>query len=228
MAAMAWTNCIKKLLDVYEEVADTLDNLVFFQGLIKSDERFSRMLEDYFSDILRFHHSILDLFSRPGLVSHCIPMTPLTIIDWKARFQWVWGDCRRKVKPIIQSLKRKQAMLSDDKLQPYAILKAIEDSDALARDQFRQINSGLEYLHDTEDIRTQRLQEQEIRSSLERKLNVSLTQISSQLEIPDTVIKSSGSWIFSHPLFQTWEADSSPQGCVLFLTGCPGAGKSLI
>lgn len=67
MAAMAWTTCIKKILDVYEEIADALDNLTFFQGLMKSDERFSGILEDYFSDVLRFHHSILDFFSRPGL-----------------------------------------------------------------------------------------------------------------------------------------------------------------
>lgn len=67
MAAMAWTDCVKKLLDVYEEIADALDNLAFFHGLIKSDERFSSMLEDYFSDIILFHRSVLGFFSRPGL-----------------------------------------------------------------------------------------------------------------------------------------------------------------
>jgi hypothetical protein len=153
-------------------------------------------------------------------------MTTLTITDWKAKFQWVWGDFRRKTKPIIESLKRKQAMLSDDKMQPHAILKAIGDSDAYARDQFKEINSGLECIIDSEEMRSQKLQEEEIRSFLERKLNVSLPQITSQLEVPDTVISSSGSWIFSDTLFQSWEADTSPQGSVLFLTGCPGAGKS--
>jgi len=154
-------------------------------------------------------------------------MTTLTITDWKAKFQWVWGDFRRKTKPIIESLKRKQAMLSDDKMQPHAILKAIENSDAYARDQFKQINSGLECIIDSEEIRSQKLQEEEIRSFLERKLNVSLPQITSQLKDLDTRISSSGSWIFSDPLFQSWEVNTSPQGCVLFLTGCPGAGKSV-
>lgn len=64
---MTWTDCVKKLLDVYEEIADALDNLAFFHSLIKSDERFSRILEDYFSDIILFHRSVLDLFSRPSL-----------------------------------------------------------------------------------------------------------------------------------------------------------------
>lgn len=147
------------------------------------------------------------------------------IIDWKSKFKWAWDDFRRIVKPAIESLKRKQAMLSDDKLQPYAILKEIQDSDQYAKDQFKQINSGLEQVITSEELRRQKMEEQEVRSFLERKLNVSLSQTTSQLEVPDTVISSSGSWIFSDPLFQSWEVGTSPRNCVLFLTGCPGAGK---
>ncbi|KAH7196367.1 uncharacterized protein B0J16DRAFT_376842 [Fusarium flagelliforme] len=213
MATMAWKDWVKKLLDVYEEIADALDGLAFFHGLIKSDERFSRMLEDYFSDIILLHRSVLDFFSRP---------------DWKGKFKWAWDDFRRVVRPTIESLKRKQAMLSDDKLQPYAILKEIQDSDQYAKDQFKQINSGLEGVITSEELRRQKMEEQEIRSFLERKLNVSVSQIKSQLEVPDAVTSSSGNWIFSHPLFQSWEVDVSQQGCVLFLTGCPGAGKSTL
>lgn len=149
----------------------------------------------------------------------------MIILDWKSKFKWAWDDFRRIVRPTMESLKRKQAMLSDDKLQPYAILKEIQDSDQYAKDQFKQINSGLEGVVTSEQLRRQKMEEQEIRSFLERKLNVSLSQIKGQLEVPDAVVDSSGSWIFSHPLFQSWDVDVSLQSCVLFLTGCPGAGK---
>ncbi|KAL6918241.1 hypothetical protein FSST1_009736 [Fusarium sambucinum] len=119
MMAMTWTNSVKDILDVYEEIADALGNLVFFHTLIRQNDQLKRILEDYFSDILRFHHSILDVFSKP---------------DWIRKFPWAWRNFQRKVKPIIGSLKKKQAMLSDDKLQHHAILKEIQDSDSYAKD----------------------------------------------------------------------------------------------
>ncbi|KAI1068537.1 hypothetical protein LB507_004229, partial [Fusarium sp. FIESC RH6] len=213
MAASAWTGCIRKIFDVYEEIADSLDNLAFFQNLIKSDARLSGVLEDYFSDILLFHHSILEFFSRP---------------DWKGKFQWAWSDFRRKVKPTIESLKKKQELLSDTKLQPHAILKEIQNSGLYARGQFEQINSGLEGMIHSEQTRSQILHEKEIKSFLERKLNVSLAQIRTQLQLPDTLIGSSGNWVLFDEAYKSWEANTSQHGSVLFLTGCPGAGKSTL
>lgn len=67
MIATTWTNSIKNIIDVYEEIAIALDNLAVFRNLIRHDEQLKRMLEDYFSDILRFHSSILEVFSKPGL-----------------------------------------------------------------------------------------------------------------------------------------------------------------
>ncbi|KAM0496300.1 hypothetical protein ACHAP8_007561 [Fusarium lateritium] len=209
MMAMTWTNSVKDILDVYEEIADALGNLVFFHTLIRQNDQLKRILEDYFSDILRFHHSILDVFSKP---------------DWIRKFPWAWRNFQRKVKPIIGSLKKKQAMLSDDKLQHHAILKEIQDSDSYAKDQFEQIHSCLGNIYSSEQDRIRKQQEQDMKLYLERKLNVSLSRLASQLELPDTVIGSSGRWILSDPLFQSWEANMSPKGSVLFLTGCPGAG----
>uniref|UniRef100_A0A4E9EBI7 NACHT domain-containing protein n=1 Tax=Gibberella zeae TaxID=5518 RepID=A0A4E9EBI7_GIBZA len=213
MIATTWTNSIKNIIDVYEEIAIALDNLAVFRNLIRHDEQLKRMLEDYFSDILRFHSSILEVFSKP---------------DWKRMFMFIWREFRRNVKPIIESLKRKQAMLSDDKLQQHAILKSVQDSDLYAKDQFGQIQSGLDDVINLEEARRQKQEIEQIMSCLERKLNVSLAQIISQLELPDMVIESSGRWILSNLRFQSWEVNESSEGCVLYLNGCPGAGKSTL
>ncbi|UZP37042.1 hypothetical protein NXS19_004858 [Fusarium pseudograminearum] len=210
---MSWTNLFEKLLDVYEEIADALDNLVFFHGLITGDGELKSKLEDYFSDILNFHRLVLNYFAKSG---------------WKHKFLWVWSEFRRDVNPIIDSLKRKQAALSIENLRSRAILKGVQDSDVYAKDQFGQIHSGLNNILTSELQRDNELQEQQMKSSLGRKLNTSLSQIARQLELPATVLESCGSWIFSSPVFKSWKDDVQSQGCVLYLNGCPGAGKSTL
>jgi hypothetical protein len=71
MLATTWTNSVKNIIDVYEEIATALDNLAVFHNLIRDNDQLKRMLEDYVSDILRFHRSILAVFSKPGLLSQC-------------------------------------------------------------------------------------------------------------------------------------------------------------
>lgn len=66
MAATTWTEAIRQLIDAYEEIAEVLGNLAFFHALIQSRDHLKLILEDYFSDILRFHRCVLDVFSRPG------------------------------------------------------------------------------------------------------------------------------------------------------------------
>ena len=105
------------------------------------------------------------------------------------------------------------------------ILKEIRDSTVYTRGQFEKINFDLEGMISSEQLRSQKLEEQEMKSFLERKLNVSASQATSQVGPPDAIIGSSGSWVFRDPLFQSWEANTSPNGCILYLSGCPGAGK---
>ncbi|KAK6713562.1 hypothetical protein SNK04_004527 [Fusarium graminearum] len=213
MIASSWTKSVKNILDIYNEIADALQNLVFFHNLIKRNENLKRILEDYFSDILRFHHCILNVFTKP---------------DWARWFPWSWNKLQQDVRPIMRSLKQKQASLSEDKLQQHGILREIQDSDANARDQFDSLRSGLDKFYSSEQLRNEKLHQEEMKSTLERKLNVSLSRMASRLEQSDKVLNSYGRWILSDSVFQSWKANNSAQGDVLFLNGCPGAGKSTI
>ncbi|KAM0239464.1 hypothetical protein ACHAP5_008320 [Fusarium lateritium] len=65
MVATTWGDSIRQVIDVYEEITEALGNLAFFRKLIQSREHLRLVLEDYFSDILRFHRCVLDVFSPP-------------------------------------------------------------------------------------------------------------------------------------------------------------------
>ncbi|KAG9497275.1 hypothetical protein J7337_012070 [Fusarium musae] len=214
MVATTWTEAIRQLIEAYEEIADALGNLAFFHNLIQSRDHLKLVLDDYFSDILRFHRCVLDVFSRP---------------EWKRLFKWAWGSFRREVKPILESLKRKQALLSDDKLQSHAILKEVQDSDQYAKDQFSNLQTSLDDIRSTlasEQLQSKALQSREMKTYLESRLDVSTSRTDLQLESQDTVDENSGIWIFSNPIFKGWEGGKSAEKRVLFLNGSPGSGKS--
>ncbi|KAF5538046.1 heterokaryon incompatibility protein het-E-1 [Fusarium phyllophilum] len=216
MVATTWTDAIWQLIDAYEEIAEALGNLAFFHNLIQSRDHLKLVLDDYFSDILRFHQCVLDVFSRP---------------EWKRLFKWAWGSFRREVKPILESLKRKQALLSDDKLQSHAILKEVQDSGQYAKDQFSNLQTSLEDIRSTlasEQLQSKTLQAQEMKTYLESRLDVSKSRTDLQLESRDPVDKNSGIWIFSNPIFKSWEGGKSAEKRVLFLNGSPGSGKSTL
>ncbi|KAH7211216.1 hypothetical protein BKA60DRAFT_598506 [Fusarium oxysporum] len=216
MVATTWTDAIRQLIDTYEEIAEALGNLAFFHNLIQSRDHLKLVLEDYFSDILRFHRCVLDVFSRP---------------EWKRVFKWAWGSFRREVKPILESLKRKQALLSDDKLQSHAILKEVQDSDHYAKDQFSKLHTSLEDIRSTlasEHLQSKTMQAQEMKTYLESRLDVSKPRSDLQLETRDPIVENSGNWIFSNPIFKCWEAGKSAENKILFLNGSPGSGKSTL
>ncbi|KAF5645873.1 heterokaryon incompatibility protein het-E-1 [Fusarium tjaetaba] len=216
MVATTWTDAIRQLIDAYEEIAEALGNLAFFHTLIQSRNHLKLVLEDYFSDILRFHRCVLDVFSRP---------------EWKRIFKWAWGSFRREVKPILESLKRKHALLSDDKLQSHAILKEVQDSDQYAKDQFSNLQTSLDDIRSTlasEQLQSKALQSREMKTYLESRLDISTSRTDLQLESQDTVDKNSGIWIFSNPIFKSWEGGKSAEKRVLFLNGSPGSGKTTL
>lgn len=120
-------------------------------------------------------------------------------------------------------------MLSDDKLQSHAILKEVEDFESSAKDQFKNLQAGLEDIRASlasDELRSKTSQDQEMRADLQRKLDVPQSRADLQLESPEYKLEYSGNWVFSHPDYYLWETKSPPEGSVLFLNGSPGSGKS--
>ncbi|KAM0430109.1 hypothetical protein ACHAPT_006115 [Fusarium lateritium] len=219
MAATAWADSIKQLLDAYEEIGEALSNLAFFHSLIKSKgaEHLRLALEDYFSDILRFHRCVLDVFSRP---------------NWKTFFKAAWGSFRRQIEPIIRALKLRQEKLSHERLQSHAIFEGVRDLREHADGRFDKLEADLDKIRTTlesECLRSQASsQDRDMKDLLEDKLNISRLGPHNRLDSTELSSPSSGDWIFQHPNFQSWERALSSQGSVLFLNGSPGAGKTTL
>ncbi|KAM5350993.1 hypothetical protein ACJ41O_003716 [Fusarium nematophilum] len=221
MAATAFKDSIRELLDVYEEIGEALSNLAFFHALIKSKgaEHLRLALEDYFSDILRFHRCVINVFSRP---------------NWKTFFRAAWGSFRRQAEPIIRALKLRQEKLSHDRLQSHAIHQGVRDFRAHADDRFSKLEADLEKIRSTlasECLRSQTSsQNQDMKDLLEEKLDVSGSRTRIRLDSPELSSPSAGDWIFSDPTFKSWEGlEGEPtQTRVLFLSGSPGAGKTTL
>ncbi|KAF5531725.1 heterokaryon incompatibility protein het-E-1 [Fusarium mexicanum] len=213
MVATTLRDASRQLTDAYEEMAEALGNLAFFHKLTHSRDLLKLVLEDYFSDILRFHRCVLDVFSRP---------------EWKRVFKWAWGSFRREVKPILEGLKRKQVLLSDDKLQSYGILEEVQDSYQYAKDQFSNLQNSLEYIKSTlasEQLQSKALEAQKMKTYLESRLDFSKSRTDLLLESRDLIVEHSGSWIFTNPIFKYWEEGKSPDGRVLFINGSHGSAE---
>ncbi|WAO91963.1 NACHT domain-containing protein [Fusarium falciforme] len=219
IAATVWADSIKQLLDAYEEIGEALSNLVFFHTLIKSNgaEHLRRALEDYFSDILRFHRCVLVVFSRP---------------NWITFFKAAWGSFRRQVEPIIRALKLRQEKLSHERLQAHAIHQGVQDFRGHADDRFDRLEADLDRIRNalaSECLKRQTsVEDQDMKEILEDKLNISKFGSRSRLDSPELSSPSAGDWIFQHPHFQAWERATSSQGNILFLNGSPGAGKTTL
>ncbi|KAF5583574.1 hypothetical protein FPCIR_8989 [Fusarium pseudocircinatum] len=219
MVATTLRDASMQLIDAYEEMAEAIGNLAFFHKLIQSRDLLKLVLEDYFSDILRFHRCILDVFSRPGW--HPCPFKSL----------WAWGNFRREVKPILEGFKRKQILLSDDKLQSYAIPKDVQDSDQYAKDQFSNLQTSLQDIKSTlasKQLQSKALEAQKMKTYLESRLDFSKFRTDLPLESRDPIVEDSGSWIFTNPIFRYWEEGKSSEGRVLFINGPPGSARSML
>ena len=53
------------LLGTYQDIGDVLDGIKKYDKLFKNYPDFRNILEDYFYDILEFHHAVLVAFGKP-------------------------------------------------------------------------------------------------------------------------------------------------------------------
>jgi hypothetical protein len=118
--------------------------------------------------------------------------------------KWAWASFRREVKPILESLKRKQTLLSDDKLQSSAILNGVQGSDQCTKDRFKNLHTSLEDIRSalaSKQLQSKTLQAKEMKTYLESRLDASDSVTDLQLESQDPAVENSGNWIFSNSTF---------------------------
>ncbi|KAI0456380.1 WD40 repeat-like protein [Xylaria acuta] len=192
-----------KLLDVYDKIGNAIPGLLRYQAAFEKHSPLATVLEDYYSDILRFHQAALSVFRRPR---------------WKELFHSTWKTFDSKFGPILQSMEKRRELLESEKGSAtlYEVQKLRQDiSDMYARQRNRTVQ---------EDAEKHRREVCYVREKLEAP-NYKLDQ---EMSTEDRHGYSSGTWIFEDPSFCSWSNYDTPGHGVLYVNGIPGAGKTTL
>lgn len=68
--AKQYLDSFDKLLDVYAKVGEAMPGLMVYQSTFEKHRPLAAVLEDYYSDILRFHEAALRVFMRPSMCNN--------------------------------------------------------------------------------------------------------------------------------------------------------------
>ncbi|CEF76018.1 hypothetical protein FGSG_10569 [Fusarium graminearum PH-1] len=214
VTASTWIDTVDSLLDVYGQIGEILPDLTRNRQIYKEYPSVHTHLEAYYCDILQFHSNALDVFARPG---------------WKVLFHFAWKTFKTQFDPILKSLERHRVMLSEEKLT--AVMQETQKQGQSIQDKLHQLNRDLQERDkkDAErDLITRQSQIDQQFRSIESKIDAPNYhedyEIASQKRFQNT----SGQWILSHPLVSEWLNHSSKADGKIYLSGIPGAGKTVL
>ncbi|CAJ0546596.1 Ff.00g012230.m01.CDS01 [Fusarium sp. VM40] len=214
LAASNWIDSLDSLLGVYGQIGEVLPDLARYGQIYKEYPYVHTHLESYYCDILEFHSNALDVFARPG---------------WKVLFHSAWKTFKTQFDPILKSLERHRIMLSEEKLTA-----VMEES----QKQGHSIQDKLDQLHKQLQERDQKNAEKDL-AAHQSRIDQQYSTVESRIDAPnyheDYEIASqkrfqntSGRWILSHPLVSEWLDHSSKANGKIYLSGIPGAGKTVL
>ncbi|KLP18132.1 Uncharacterized protein LW94_12089 [Fusarium fujikuroi] len=214
LAASNWIDSLDSLLGVYAQIGEVLPDLTRYGQIYKEYPYVHTHLESYYCDILEFHSNALDVFARPYL---------------KVLFHSAWKTFKTKFDPILKSLERHRIMLSEEKLT--AVMEETQK-------QGHSIQDKLDQLHRQLQERDQKNAERDL-TAHQSRIDQQYSTVESRIDAPnyheDYEIASqkrfqntSGRWILSHPLVSEWLDHSSKANGKIYLSGIPGAGKTVL
>lgn len=189
------------------------------------------VIEDYYSDILRFHEAALDVFTRSSKSIYVISNlgfqmasteyeTRLTqkapYLAWKKLFKSAWKTFDTEFQPILQSLVHRRQLLESEKgsASLYEISRSREEM-AAWHDKRKQ------------ELRLEQLEKHKWRLlHIKDRLEAANYQQDQEMATEARNGSDSGRWILQSPRFEKWANRASLGHDVLYVHGIPGAGKS--
>ncbi|KAF4980975.1 hypothetical protein FZEAL_3132 [Fusarium zealandicum] len=192
-----------KLLDAYSRIGEAIPGLLHYKAIFEAHSPLAAVLEDYYSDVLNFHHEALAVFTRPR---------------WKMVFKSTWKTFETKFDPILQSLARRRELLESEKgsASLYEIQRLRADIRAMCDEQKKDAN--------IRDDERHRMNIREIKV----KLQSPDYQLNQEVSAEHTDRSNSGKWIFADSQFQSWYSSDVLGSKVLYINGIPGAGKTTL
>ncbi|KAJ4393682.1 hypothetical protein N0V93_002897 [Gnomoniopsis smithogilvyi] len=202
-AAKTHFDSFDKLLDVYEKIGEAIPGLSAYSTMLEKHPPLATVLEDYYSDILRFHEAALKVFTRS---------------TWKKVFNAAWKTFDTEIQPILQSLTRHRELLESEKGSASLdeISKAREEIAALRETQQQELRSELLEKHRWRLLH------------IMEKLQATDYQQDQEMVTESRNGSDSGRWILNSTEFERWTDRSSLGHAILYIHGIPGAGKTTL
>ncbi|EQB58428.1 hypothetical protein CGLO_01329 [Colletotrichum gloeosporioides Cg-14] len=201
--AKAHLDNFDKLLDVYAQIGDVIPGLLFYQDMFIQHEPLRDVLQDYYSDILKFHEAAIKVFARS---------------KWKDIFHATWKTFNTQFDPIMKSLVRRGELLESVKLS------ASLDQIHIIR---RQISDVYEEQLRTADNKTREKHLSRM-ALIKEKLRAPEYFLDQEIAAQRRDGDDSGQWIFEEPEYLSWSDTNTLKNSVLYINGIPGAGKTTL
>ncbi|KAI1769143.1 hypothetical protein GGR53DRAFT_528987 [Hypoxylon sp. FL1150] len=188
-----------ELLGTYEKLGESIPLLLQYENHFREDPNMLRVLIIMYKDILEFHRQALRYFQQPM---------------WKQIFHATWKTYKTRFGPLIDNIREHGVLV-----QNQATLTQIENYRKSAETQNLKLQSILD--------------EQETRRTREVYTWLNAPNVENdqhhyskvQGEYPD-----SGQWLLKVPAFKEWFDPKCPTILppLLWMTGIPGAGKTIL
>ncbi|EPS38655.1 hypothetical protein H072_7601 [Dactylellina haptotyla CBS 200.50] len=205
------------LLGTYQEIGETLHGVGKYDRLFKNSPDILLILERYFYDILEFHIAVLDVFTKP---------------NWKKFFRSAWPTFKKRFDPILSSLKRHKALLSDEKVS--LLLEEVQDGRACIEDRLQDLSKDIKDRLDVlaREIKAKDLDRIELirnqKSAIEMKLGPHKYNIDQSQALNQRDSATSGDWILHDPKYEAWLNGSLSVDSFLYFSGILGSGKTTL
>ncbi|KAF3808322.1 hypothetical protein GCG54_00006943 [Colletotrichum gloeosporioides] len=201
--AKAHLDNFDKLLDVYSDIGDVIPGLLFYQDMFIQHEPLRDILQDYYSDILKFHEKAIKVFARS---------------TWKNAFNATWNTFKTQFDPIMQSLKKRRELL--DSVKVSASLDQIHVMRREMRDVYQEQTRAAD--------KSARENHRSRMALIKEKIGAPDYDLDQQAASQRREEVDSGKWVFGEPEYVSWSSTISLDHSVLYLNGIPGAGKSTL
>ncbi|KAJ0123834.1 hypothetical protein J7T55_012304 [Diaporthe amygdali] len=192
-----------KLLDAYEEIGLRIPGLMAYRSMFERHPPLATVLEDYYSDILRFHEAALKVFIRP---------------TWKKLVKAAWKTFDTEFQPLLQSLANRRDLLESEKgsASLYEISKAREEMAARHEAKKQELRQ--------DEIEKRKWHLLQIKNQLEAADYQQDQEMASEARDETD----SGNWVLQSPAFKHWANKTATRHSVLYVHGIPGAGKEYV
>ncbi|KAF2261162.1 C2H2 domain-containing protein [Lojkania enalia] len=208
MTASTTADSFETLLDAYQQIGEVLPMLEAYEDLFNRSPHMLNALELMYIDILEFHRHALRFFS--GKL-------------WKKFFRSMWKDFGTKFNGILSNLRRHKELVESqaavEHMQQYQ-----KDRNQFQRyeQDIRDMNAKLEVM--IKDERDKKF------TALREWFGVGAQMTSDHeliLQVRDKY-PATGRWILEHEVIKVWMFADIPVSPMIWMTGIPGAGKTVL